>query len=110
MNVPEALAMLQADPAGSSAGLWTNYLAVLVLLAAMLAGFYFVARFLAKKTGTLRNRGGTGNLELIDRLALEPRRTIYLVRSGRHYLTLASSEAGIQLLLERSEESRKEEV
>ena len=80
---------------------WGTYVKLLLLLAGLLCFFYVGAQFLARRFGSMRGGRG-GNLELVDRLGLEPRRTIYTIRAGPRFLVVASSESGLQLLTEMS--------
>lgn len=74
---------------------------MLLVLALIVGGLLILAKFLPR---WLNARGlGTGSakhIEVIDRVQLEPRRSLYLVKlAGRHYF-LGSSETGVQLLRE----------
>jgi hypothetical protein len=73
---------------------------VIFLLVALLCSCYVVLRLLSRRMAGWRNRGTAGTLQLVDRLAIEPRRTLYVVRTGARYLAIASSEAGVQFLAE----------
>ncbi len=86
------------------ASVWPGYFRVVFLLAALLCFCWLLLRLIGRRVNGPRGARG-GVLELIDRLGLEPRRTLYIVRAGTRYLALASSESGIQLLAEVSPES-----
>jgi flagellar protein FliO/FliZ len=97
-----SLALLQLSPLASESSPWVGYLKVFGFLAALLCFCYFLLRVLGRRVSGLRDRGPGGHLELIDRLALEPRRTVYVLRAGEHYIAIASTESGMQVLLELS--------
>lgn len=93
---------LQAGSPPSDATLWWSYLRVLLVLAGML-GLAWLALQAAKRNllpGVLKRRAR--NLEVIERLPLDPRRSVYLVRAGSKILTVGISESGIRLLTELS--------
>jgi flagellar biogenesis protein FliO len=74
-----------------------EYVKLVATLLAVVAFAVFVLRAWASKlTGgsTARN----GPLQVIWRLNLEPRKTLYIVRAGTDYLLLAASDAGVELL------------
>ena len=43
---------------------------------------------------------GPGSLELVDKLGIDPKRSVHVVRAGSRFLAVASSENGLQLLAE----------
>ena len=96
--------LLQANPINPEGSPWLGYLNVLLFLAAILCFAYLLLFFLKQRVAKLRGSRQGGALELIDRLGLEPKRTLYVVRAGMRYVAIASSENGIQVLLELSSE------
>lgn len=42
--------------------------------------------------------GGPGRLQVVERLGVAPKQTLLVVRAGREYWLVASSEAGLQML------------
>lgn len=58
------------------------------------AGAWAVARWIRRRPGNL----GRGTMEIIERLRIEPKRSVYLLRAGGRRLLVASTEHGVQLL------------
>jgi flagellar protein FliO/FliZ len=77
---------------------WWAYFKVILLLAGILALGYAALRLLAGRRGLMLGKSRSGHLAIVDRLPLEPRRGIYIVRAGSQYYVLASSERGIQTI------------
>lgn len=78
--------------------LWAILQLVLILgLIAALA--YGVIRLLATHRGR-----PTGPLDIIARVPLEPRRTLYLLKLGKRGVLIGSSDAGLQTLADLSPE------
>jgi hypothetical protein len=102
-------ALLQVNPA-PEASPWISYFTVIFVLAGLLGLCYLLLRFLGRRIGAARSRSLEGKLELIDRLGLEPRRTLYIVRAGARYMALAASEAGVHFLMEVSREDLVQEA
>jgi hypothetical protein len=76
-----------------------EYLKLVATLVVVLALAVFVLRgWTSRLTGASTAR--TGPLQVICRMNLEPRKTLYIVRAGSGYLLLAASEAGVELLTE----------
>lgn len=76
--------------------LWQSLQTVLALL------LVCVLAYLALRFGLRRMRGvtGDGSLRLVARLALEPRRNVYLVEACGRCFLIGSGEAGVTLLAE----------
>jgi flagellar protein FliO/FliZ len=89
--------LMQADSLPEPPG-WGAYFKVFLLLAGILALGYVALRLLAGRRGMMLGKSRSGHLEIVDRLALEPRRGLYLVRAGTQYFVVASSETGVQTL------------
>jgi flagellar biogenesis protein FliO len=96
--------LLQTNPPAPDTNLWLSFFRVFGVLAALLVSCYFLLRFLGRRMGSMRERSPGGRLELIDRLGLEPRRSVYVLRVGARYVAIASTEAGVQVLMELSPE------
>lgn len=93
---PAAGALTQAAPVASqSLLLHTVFVLGVVLLIAIL-----VVRFVLRRVVAGPVFAGGNNLRIVDRLSLEPRRSLILVRAGDHYLLLAASEAGVAFIRE----------
>lgn len=50
--------------------------------------------------GRQRRASGTGAVQVLERVPLEPRRTVYLLRCRGRELLVAASEGGVRLLTE----------
>ena len=93
-------------PEGSSATELPDYgsalARMLIVLAIMVGGLLVLAKFLPR---WLNGRGlpgrGKSHIQVIDRVQLEPRRSLYLVKLGGQVYFLGSSETGVQLLREQ---------
>jgi flagellar biogenesis protein FliO len=93
--------LLQTSPPPiPETNLWFSFFKVFGLLGLLLFGCYLLLRFLGRRVGGLREHSPAGRLELVDRLGLEPRRSVYVLRIGTRYVAIASTEAGIQVLME----------
>jgi flagellar biogenesis protein FliO len=93
--MPPLLFYLQsADGPGS----WIGYVKFVLVLGALLCLTYVLAQLVSRRLSLLRGRSGGGVLAIVDRMNLEPRRTVYVVRAGSQYLAVASSEHGVHLL------------
>lgn len=101
MNV---MLLFQADLPGAPSpefpGLrWSDYFRMLLVLGVILGLCYVVIRHLLPRLPGL-NRGSHGPIQPVARYQLEPRRTLYIVRTGSQHLLISSSENGIQFLTE----------
>ncbi|MBI3074548.1 MAG: flagellar biosynthetic protein FliO [Deltaproteobacteria bacterium] len=72
---------------------------ILVLLVVVVLAIVIV-RFGVKRIVAGPEWRGGANLKVIERLTLEPRRSIVLVRAGDKYLLLATSEGGVSFVRE----------
>jgi len=96
-----------------SQGLFESYTAeivrALIALAAVCLLAVFVVRSMARRGFGTRSHSGA--VKVIQRVALEPRRALYLVRAGSRFLLIGISEGGgPQLLAELDPETVPEEV
>ena len=74
-----------------------GYLKVIAILAGVVVFAFFALRFwLPKLTGI--HGTPSGPMNVVSRLALEPRKTLYIVRAASDYVLLAASDAGVQFL------------
>jgi flagellar biogenesis protein FliO len=94
--------LLQTNPPVQDVSLWGGFFRVFGLLAVLLFACYLLLRYMGRRAGSLREQSPGGRLELIDRLGLEPRRSVYVLRVGSRYVAIASTEAGVQVLMELS--------
>jgi flagellar biogenesis protein FliO len=75
-----------------------SYIKLILLMLGLLCFFYVSTQMAARRFGSRGRR--VGQLEIIERLPLEPRRVLYLVRAGDRLLLVASSESGVRALTE----------
>lgn len=74
-----------------------EYVKLAATLAAVVALAVIVLRVWGSRlTGVSSARNGP--LQVIWRMSLEPRKTLYILRAGSGYLLLAASDAGVELL------------
>ena len=93
-------ALQQFAPPEPPSGDWGPWLRVVFVLAAILCLCYWLLAYLKRRSIGVRDKGAAGRLELVDRLGLEPRRSVYLVRAGSQLMAVASWEGGIGFLME----------
>jgi hypothetical protein len=74
-----------------------EYLKMIGILAGVVVFALIALRVWLPKFMSLR-RATPGPMQIAYRLALEPRKTLYVVRAGSDYVMLAASEAGVQFL------------
>jgi flagellar biogenesis protein FliO len=74
-----------------------EYLKVIAVLAGVAVFAFFVLRFWLPKLTGIRGTP-SGPMNIVSRLTLEPRKTLYIVRAASDYVLLAASDAGVQLL------------
>jgi hypothetical protein len=76
-----------------------EYVKLVAILVAVVAFAVFVLRVWASRlAGATATRNGP--LQVIWRMNLEPRKTLYVVRAGSGYLLLAASDAGVEFLID----------
>jgi hypothetical protein len=74
-----------------------EYMKVIGILAAIVVlAFVALRLWLPKLTGIRETVAGP--MEIACRLALEPRKTLYVVRAGSAYVMVAASDTGVQFL------------
>jgi flagellar biogenesis protein FliO len=71
---------------------------LLVLLALCVAAF-FGLRFLARRGYGVAGSGKTGAVQVLQRLPLEPRKSLYVVRAGGRVLLIGTGEQGPPALI-----------
>lgn len=86
---------------GSLPGLWSYLLQVLIALAvivALAAGvLYLMRRFVpAVRSGR--------RLQIVESVAVDPRRTLHIVKVGKRHLLVGSTEGSLSLLAELDDE------
>jgi flagellar biogenesis protein FliO len=93
--------LLQSSPPPiPETSLWLSFFKVFGMLGLLLFGAFLLLRYLGRRVGGLREHSSGGRLEVVDRLGLEPRRSVYVLRIGSRYVAVASTEAGMQVLME----------
>lgn len=91
--------LLQASADGFVEVAAWDYVKMLLLLGAMVAGSYWLVRVAGKRQGGWGggwNRGGP--IEVLASCPLEPRKTLYLVKVGGETLLVGASESSVSLL------------
>jgi hypothetical protein len=90
-----------ADPIPTGVGAVSDeileYLKVIAILAGVVVFAFFALRLWLPKLTGVRGASG-GPMNIVWRLALEPRKTLYIVRAASDYVLLAASDAGVQFL------------
>ena len=76
-----------------------EYVKLVATLVALVAFGVFVLRVWAPRL-TGASATGKGPLQVVWRMNLEPRKTLYVVRAGSGYLLLAASDAGVEFLID----------
>ncbi len=79
-----------------------DYLALSLLVLLVIVGLAVLFLYAARRAG-LGPRRGLGSIELLARLPLEPRRSVYVVRVLDQVLIIGASEAGLAKLGELPE-------
>ncbi len=74
-----------------------EYLKVIAILAGIAVFALVALRLWLPRLAAIRATA-SGPMQIACRLALEPRKTLYIVRAGSEYVLLAASEAGVQFL------------
>ncbi|MFI5306541.1 MAG: FliO/MopB family protein [Polyangiales bacterium] len=82
-----------------------DFLRTLLALGAVCALIWFSLRFLARRGLIAPARAHGASLEVLARLPLEPRKSLYLVRAGKRLLLLATGDGGAPRLLTELDES-----
>jgi flagellar biosynthetic protein FliO len=102
-GVAPGVAPVQAPAPTAAALSWSAdgvILQTILVLAVVAVLAILIVRFGVKRVALGPEWRGGANLKVIERLSLEPRRSIVLVRAGDKYLLLATSEAGVSLVRE----------
>lgn len=84
-----------------------DYLALSLLVLLVIVGLALLSLYVARRAG-LGHGHGLGSIELLARLPLEPRRSVYVVRVLNQVLIIGASEAGLSKLGELSESAALE--
>jgi flagellar biogenesis protein FliO len=89
------LAWLEApDPLS---GGWIDYAKLMFVLGGILILAFLTLRFWLPRMASVR-RASSGPIRILAHLAIEPRKTLYVIAVGKTMLLIASSEAGIQFM------------
>jgi flagellar protein FliO/FliZ len=75
---------------------------MVVILAVILVALLLVARFLPRWLGKTLTTGRGGTIKVIDSLALEPRKRVYLIQVAGQYFLIGTSENGVHVLADKS--------
>lgn len=77
---------------------WTNYAFALAIVGLVLAGLAVAGR--ALKRAGLRSRSGGGHIAIVESMMLSPRASLHVVKAGRRYLLIGSTDAHVCALTE----------
>ncbi len=75
---------------------------MVVVLVTILVALLLLARFLPRWLGKSLAVGRGGTIKVIDSLALEPRKRVYLIQVGGQYFLIGTSESGVHVLADKS--------
>lgn len=96
----QVLLAMQAAPSGpAGASYFGDLLRSLVVLAAVCAAAIFGLRWLARRGFGLPGGGRDGAVTVLQRVPLEPRKSLYVVRAGARVLLIGTGEAGPPALI-----------
>jgi flagellar protein FliO/FliZ len=99
--IPASVILVGANtlPGGVGAinGEILEYLKVITILGCVVVFAFAGLRFWLPKLTGIRGTA-SGPMHVAWRLALEPRKMLYIVRAGSDYVLVAASDAGVQLL------------
>jgi len=100
-NIAETLP--QSIPAleGSVDFTWM-FIKVILILAFVCVIAFAVIKYVIPKASYLK-QGSSSQIELLERFALEPRKSLYILKVGSRFLLLGSSENSLNALMELSE-------
>ncbi|HWR50357.1 MAG TPA: flagellar biosynthetic protein FliO [Bryobacteraceae bacterium] len=94
LALAQAGAPAPADPIG---GGLADYFKLMLTLAGVAALAFFALRYWLPRMTGLRPPD-SGPIRVAARLALEPRKHLYIVKAGTDYMLLGASESGLQYL------------
>lgn len=96
----QVLLAMQAAPSGPSGDSYLgDLLRSLVVLGAVCAAAFFGLRWLARRGFGLPGGGKGGTVTVLQRVPLEPRKSLYVVRAGGRVLLIGTGEAGPPALI-----------
>ena len=81
---------------------WQDYLRLMLILGGILIVAFLTLRFWIPKLAQVKSNR-RGPIEVVTRFQLEPDRTLYVLAIGQSKLLVASSQAGVQLIRELTE-------
>jgi flagellar biogenesis protein FliO len=77
---------------------FADYFRLMLVLGGILLLAFVAIRFWIPKLMPW-NRPASGPMQVWAKLPLEPQRTLYIIKAGRSFLLVASSEAGVQYIM-----------
>ena len=75
---------------------------MVVVLLSILIGLLVLAKLLPRWLGKPPGAGRGDSIKVIDSLALEPRKRIYLVKVGEQFFLIGTSETGVHMLADKA--------
>lgn len=92
-------ALLQSAGAGLGTNILLDLLRTLLALAGVCLLAWVGARWLASRGFGVPQSGPTASVRVLRRIALEPRKSLYLVQAGKRVLLIGTGEGGPPSLL-----------
>ena len=74
-----------------------DYLKLMLVLAGIIALTYAILRYWLPKLSALRSPG-SGPIQVVARLPLEPRKNLYIIKAGAGYLLIGTAENSVHML------------
>jgi len=84
------------------------FVKMLLVLGIVSVAAILVLKYAVPHIGVMKRFQSGKHFEVLGRHTLEPKKTLYLIRSGKRYLVIGSSDHGINLITEVSENDIKE--
>lgn len=105
------LSTIPTEPASPSSAVDFSFLFVKMLLVLVVVSVLAIItlKFIAPKLGLFKNFQKGSHFSVLGRYVLEPKKSLYLVNIGKKYLVIGTSDHGINLITEISEEEAKKE-
>ena len=101
-SIPAALSAA-TDPLADVPSYGTALVRMVIALVVVVVLLVIALKVLQRvMRGRVATTSRTGALQVVDRIQLEPGRSLHLIRIGEQYLLVSSGEAGISLIADQS--------
>ncbi len=107
-NIPETLPQNLTALEGSVDFTWM-FIKVIIVLAFVCVIAFAVIKYVLPRASFIK-QGKNSQIELVERFALEPRKSLYILRVGSRFLLLGSSENSLNSLMELSRKDLSRET